>query len=74
MLHQDDANTNVPCQPQRGDVRVEADHAVEEVAHVGHAETFQQSMALCVLGRCANTLVTANTALGARAMGANLQY
>ena len=35
-------------------------------------ETFQQSMALCVLGRCANTLVTANTALGARAMGANL--
>ena len=49
MLHQDDANTNVPCQPQHGDVRVEADHAVEEVAHVGHAETFQQSMALCVL-------------------------
>ena len=40
MLHQDDANTNVPCQPQRGDVRVEVDHAVEEVAHVGHAETF----------------------------------
>ena len=39
---------------QRGDVRVEVDHVVEEVAHVGHAETFQQSIALCALGLLAS--------------------
>ena len=48
------------------------DFVVQELVALSSAHVLARAMALCVLGRCANTPVTANTALGARAMGANL--